>query len=172
MGWLSTIFVEEWRRRWYSAFAAGAEFGAVSSRPLAEPSRSNNLGLLRICGTLDRRVVVREARALEARITRSFPSSGFGCWLRAVVSLADWRRSLGARSGFCGLRVGLIYLVLADAKPFRMVDGPVWRSDPIPSTATGLTAPKFKLGVPLLVPPSLGRDSPSLGAPVNGTVEG
>ena len=46
MGWLSIIFDEEWRRRWSSAFAAGAEFGAdffsVLKRNL---TRSNNKGL-------------------------------------------------------------------------------------------------------------------------------
>ena len=45
----------------------------------------------------------------------------------------------------------LVLVLFFDAKPFRMVDGPVRLSDRKPSTATGLTAPKSKLGGSLLV---------------------
>jgi hypothetical protein len=67
---------------------------------------------------------------------------------------------VGAESAGVGTSVGasgralprcLVFLFFADAKLCWMVDGPTQLSDRMLSTATGLTAPKSKLGGSLLV---------------------
>jgi hypothetical protein len=46
----------------------------------------------------------------------------------------------------------LVLLLFADAKQFRMVDGPALLSGLTPSTATGLKVPTFQIGGFFIVP--------------------